>query len=260
MSINYKNAEANANLVEIFSSIQGEGPYIGVRQVFLRFAECNLKCSYCDTEHKTAGEFRVEMEPGSARFYFYNNPAKAGQVAEILNNIGLNNCHSISLTGGEPLLNTGFIKALSENIKNLKKQTGTPFLYLETNGTLPDKLTEVIQETDIISMDIKLPSVYGGAGLWNIHREFAEIASQKELFVKVVIAENSTNEEIIATFELVSMIDRNIPVVIQPLSPHKGFEGEAPKVSKLLAFQELGMKYLNDVRVIPQSHKMLGCL
>ena len=37
---------------EIFSSIQGEGLYIGSKQLFIRFCGCNLKCNYCDTNHK----------------------------------------------------------------------------------------------------------------------------------------------------------------------------------------------------------------
>jgi len=39
-----------ANLSEIFSSIQGEGPYIGCKQIFIRFSDCNLDCDYCDTD------------------------------------------------------------------------------------------------------------------------------------------------------------------------------------------------------------------
>lgn len=42
---------------EIFASIQGEGPVVGYKQLFIRFCRCNLNCSYCDTEFKTGIEY-----------------------------------------------------------------------------------------------------------------------------------------------------------------------------------------------------------
>ena len=41
----------DAPIIEIFSSIQGEGLLIGERQIFVRFAGCNLDCTYCDTKN-----------------------------------------------------------------------------------------------------------------------------------------------------------------------------------------------------------------
>ena len=46
--------DIKANIVEIFSSIQGEGLYIGERHLFIRFKDCNLNCTYCDEFQKTA--------------------------------------------------------------------------------------------------------------------------------------------------------------------------------------------------------------
>ena len=53
-----------ANIKEIFLSIQGEGPYIGYRQVFIRFCGCNLDCQYCDTDFLVS-DCKLEKVAGS---------------------------------------------------------------------------------------------------------------------------------------------------------------------------------------------------
>ena len=37
---------------KIFYSIQGEGARVGIPMIFIRLSGCNLKCSFCDTDHK----------------------------------------------------------------------------------------------------------------------------------------------------------------------------------------------------------------
>ena len=54
-----------AQLIEVFSSIQGEGLLVGCRQIFLRFALCNLDCDYCDTPFAPQAACRIEDAPGA---------------------------------------------------------------------------------------------------------------------------------------------------------------------------------------------------
>ena len=52
-----------AKIREIFTSIQGEGPFVGYKQLFVRFSKCNLNCKYCDTD------FSPEFEPDEEELY-----------------------------------------------------------------------------------------------------------------------------------------------------------------------------------------------
>ena len=103
-----------AKINEIFDSIQGEGPYIGYRQIFIRFCGCNMDCAYCDTDFKTGADYTPE------------------QLVKKLDTFDLNAIHSISLTGGEPLIHLEFLKDFLPLVD--KK------IYLETNGTMPQAL------------------------------------------------------------------------------------------------------------------------
>jgi organic radical activating enzyme len=126
------------NLIEIFSSIQGEGKYVGCRQVFVRFEGCNLDCRYCDTEN-TPGSHAVcqsETHAGSREFIELPNPLTVETVAAKINAMLQEVPHqAISFTGGEPLLHADFIKALAGRVQSK--------FFLETNGTLDQQLADV---------------------------------------------------------------------------------------------------------------------
>ena len=105
---------------EIFTSFQGEGPYIGTPATFLRLYGCNLNCPWCDTDISTYEMLSVD------------------DVAEILlTQMEFNNINLLVITGGEPTLQMEEIKRL---IKELPEDIK---IQLETNGSIFEYLPEI---------------------------------------------------------------------------------------------------------------------
>lgn len=249
-----------AYLSEVFSSIQGEGLLVGLRQIFVRFSGCSLTCNYCDTPESRAqsSEFIVGAHAGAPNTF--PNPVSPEKLTEIVNSFQThqNLHHSISLTGGEPLEQVSFLKEWLPEFTPLNPpldkggSKGGLKIYLETNGLLPAHLSEVIDLIDIIGMDIKLPSVAGVKPFWDPHRDFLKMASKREVFVKVVVDSMVVEDELMLAAELVHSVDVNIPFIIQPRTPIEMDAGS------LLRLQEIVTRKLLDVRVIPQVHKFLN--
>ena len=217
-----------AYINEIFESIQGEGPYIGVNQLFVRFSSCNLKCKYCDTDFKT-----------NSREY------SVSELQDIINTS--KNIHSVSLTGGEPLLNIDFLKELLPKVNKR--------IYLETNGTLYENFSEIVDLVDIVSTDIKLPSATGNKNTFKEHQKFIDIAvnHKKEIFLKVVFDENITRYEINQFINIAKKY--NLVIVLQPKTDKNKLSVNLEFINKI--YYKLISQYEN-VRLIPQVHKFLN--
>ena len=211
---------------EIFTSIQGEGPYVGQKHIFVRFCRCNLNCAYCDTD-----------------FNFKN--AKDYNINDLFLNLAKNDAEIISFTGGEPLCELDFLKEfLSEYKIKLNKK-----IYLETNGTLYKNLAQIIDNIDIISMDIKLESATEQPNLFFENEEFLKIAQKKETFAKIVFDENISDDEIEKTTTLAKKY--NILLILQPKMPMN------KELDLDIIYDKFYKKYKN-IRLIPQVHKFLN--
>jgi len=253
------NQANTAQLAELFTSIQGEGLYVGERQIFIRFAGCNLACQYCDSPQALAvgPAYKYEPVPGTHKFELRNNPVTVEQLVAlaVLLNKPAGAAQALSLTGGEPLLQVDFLKAF---LPEVKKTLGLP-IYLETNGVLPGHLNEVIEQVDIIALDFKLPSATGQSPYWKEHQQALEVAYLKEVFVKIVVTKETKVKELDEAATLIAGVDAEIPLVIQPVSPHGAIK-HRPGGEELLAFQATAKRKLKHVRVIPQLHKLFGLL
>ena len=123
-----------ANISEIFVSWQGEGPRVGEKHLFVRFAGCNIRCNYCDTPESLVPveRLRVDLPDGSTKEFA--NPVGAAQLSALVEEC----CRldpavaMIAITGGEPL---------GQNLAPLARQLkqGGYQLHIETNGVVaPD--------------------------------------------------------------------------------------------------------------------------
>ena len=94
-------------IVEIFESLQGEGYNTGMPAIFIRFAGCNLNCSWCDTNFRQFKRLTLD---------------------QLMAIVGQFNSSNIIITGGEPTM----VRDLPLLLSRLK-QAGY-FIAIESNG------------------------------------------------------------------------------------------------------------------------------
>ncbi|HSA06839.1 MAG TPA: 7-carboxy-7-deazaguanine synthase QueE [Candidatus Gastranaerophilales bacterium] len=243
----------SSNIIEIFPSIQGEGCYIGQKQLFIRLAGCNLECNYCDT-NSSAQEF-CKIYADMKNFKEIKNPFTCENLIEEIEKFNLSSFHGISFTGGEPLVHAEFLKNFLENFRH---KYNKPKIFLETNGTLVSEMKKIAPYVDIVSMDIKIESSTAQLMPFEEHEKFIEILNlfEIEFFAKVVINQNIKKTEIELVKKLLKTSKRSMPLILQPMS-EKTSE-KADWAEKLMYIQDEFLKEIKDTRVIAQMHKYLG--
>ncbi len=210
--------EAKVN--EIFESIQGEGIFVGVRQLFVRFFGCNLKCWYCDTKQESF--FKISAE-------------------SLQKKIDNSNVHSICFTGGEPMLYADFIKSLKKT---------KPF-YLETNMSLPDEAKK-LKFMDYVAGDLKIRES-GNPDYDELLEKTIKCfkvlrnTRKRVTFCKIILPEKFNLEEVENSAKAIENY-----VTCYVLQPVFG-----SKIDRIVELQKRMMKF-KDTRLIPQIHKYLG--
>lgn len=244
------------NLSEIFVSLQGEGLHAGRRHLFVRFAGCPLRCRYCDTPESLVpvDACRVLGPDGEHR---RPNPIDAATLTHEVRRLTASAppLHAMAITGGEPLAQVDFLEAWLG-----AAPLDRPVL-LETAGILPARLARVLAHVAIVSLDFKCPSNTGERGRWDEHEAClaAAVGAGREVYVKMPVDAATAADEVEQGARIVARVDRRVPLFLTPLT-----EPTTTRLTigahELERLHAVASRHVDDVRVLPQLHKVLGIL
>jgi len=231
-------------LSEIFTSIEGEGILFGTKTMFVRLSGCPLKCHWCDTP------YALSMESGSS----YSTAEASRLISENLQP----NTYKVNFTGGEPLAQHKAVMELAHYVKGLGIKT-----YLESACYDSARFAKVLPEIDICKIEFKLKDSRAvdeknHATLIKNELECLKLAvgSGKITYIKIVVTNSSSLKEFQELLQkMFSMVaPQDIAgFIIQP--SHKIDE---PTLERLFGFYDVVYPKYNDVRIIPQLHKVIG--
>jgi organic radical activating enzyme len=174
---------------EIFASLQGEGPSMGVPVAFVRLSRCNLACLWCDTAY--TWRFEGDNRPHRDAIAY---DRKANQVtlspADTAERIAALGQKRLVITGGEPLLQA---PALAEMLAHLPDIA----VEIETNGTVAPPARLDIR-VDQYNVSPKLSHSGNPAELALIPERLDAWAADQRAFLKFVVASPEDVDEVLA--------------------------------------------------------------
>jgi len=237
--------KAGARVNEIFTSIEGEGIFVGKKTLFIRFSGCHLKCKWCDTKYALPLDSGTEYQ--------------IDEIKDLIIRELQPFTYKVNFTGGEPLLQTDAVIELADFIK---KQTNLK-TYIESSCFDSELFSKVLPFIDICKIEFKTDDSkvaeneeYDNLLLNEIKCLELAVESNKTTYIKIVVT-NSTDLE--SFKNLVYNISKKIKpsnIVGFIIQPSHGVD--QPTVNKLLDTYDIVQPIFPEVRVIPQLHKEIG--
>ena len=231
-------------LFEIFTSVEGEGILYGTKTLFVRLAGCPFTCFYCDT---------VEALPMNSGTEY-----SLEEAFKIINSKLQDKTYKVNFTGGDPLIQHEAVREMAKHVKSKNIPT-----YLESSCFDSAKFSEVVPFIDFVKIEFKTKdSEFVDLKHYSTLMENAfeclktSILLKKITYIKIVVSSKtdlpSFKELIKRIFNTISKTDI-AGFIIQPT-----YGIAEPSLEQLLEFYDIVHPFYNEVRIIPQLHKLIG--
>ena len=231
-------------IFEIFTSIEGEGILYGTKTLFVRLAGCPYSCFYCDT---------LDALPlDSGKEYSIN------EAYDLIDKNLQKNTYKVNFTGGEPLIQYETVSELAKYVKS----KGIP-TYLESACFDSKKFLYVLPSIDFVKIEFKTidsefidTKHYPNLIKNTLECLEASINANKITYIKIVVSSNtqfsSFNELVDKIFKIASK-ETISGFIIQPTTSIS-----EPSLEKLIEFYDSVYPYYDQVRIVPQLHKIIN--
>jgi 7-carboxy-7-deazaguanine synthase len=237
-------AGTRAKLSEIFTSIEGEGILFGTKTMFVRLAGCPLKCYWCDTPYALPMDSGIDYS--------------IDEVKELISNSLQPNTYKVNFTGGEPLMQYEVVLELAKFVR----QKGLR-IYLESACYDALRFVKVLPYIDFCKVEFKLrdSKAVSERHYDNLLRNELDclrqsVRSFKTTYIKVVVTNSSNLKEFKELVHVVFRMVRASDLAGFIIQPSHTFD--EPTLDVLFGFYDAVYPIYDQVRIVPQLHKIIG--